>query len=186
MFSPAGAVMPTPMVFSCFGSLFGAWTSAYAEGATAAASQTGIAANQAIYVPVVLTTGATWTRGWWWNGSVPGNAGNIAVGIYDEAGNRLATTGAVAASGASVVQSAAFSASVFLYPGAYYVGYSPSASGVNATWGFSSSSSVQRGRYAGAYTQAVGSHPLPATATFATWSSQVVPMFGIARTSFAI
>ena len=184
MFSPPGAVMPTPMVISSCNSLFGAWTSGYAESATAPASATGITANQAIYVPFVVTQPTTWTRGWWYNGSVGANQGNVAVGIYDEAGNRLATTGAVAAAGDSVVQTAAFSASVFLYPGVYYVAYEPSASGVNATFGYSAS--LPRGRFAGCYTQAVGSHPLPATATFATWASFVMPLYGIARTSFAI
>jgi len=184
MFSPPGAVMPMPMCVGAVTSLFGAWSSGYAESATAPASATGITANQALYVPFVVTKPTTWTQGWWYNGSVGANQGNVAVGIYDESGNRLATTGAVAAAGNSVIQQATFAASVLLNPGVYYMAYEPSASGVNATTGYSAS--LPRGKFAGCYTQAVGSHPLPATATFATWASFVMPMFGIARTSFAI
>lgn len=184
MFSPPGLRLPMPMVIGITTSLFGAWTSSYAESAAAPAAQTGIAANQAIYCPFVVTETTLWTRGWWYNGSTPANQGNVCVAIYDEAGTRLATTGAVAAAGASVIQDAAFAASVTLTPGVYYVGYSPSASGVTAVTAYPGS--FQRGALAGLYTQATGGHPLPATATYATWSSQVLPLFGITRTSFAI
>lgn len=183
MFSPTGSVMPMPMVVGSVTSLFAAWNASYAESATAPASSTGITANEAIYVPFVVTEPTTWTRGFWYNGSVGANQGNVCIGIYDEAGNRLATTGAVAASGAAI-QSAAFTASVFLQPGNYYMAYSPSASGINAIMGYTAS--LPRGRYAGCYRQAVGSHPLPSTATFATWTSLVMPVFGVARTSFAL
>lgn len=172
------------MVMSNISSFFVAHTAGYAESATAPTTQTGPAANLAIYVPFATTSPETWTRGWWYNGSVATNQGNVAVGIYNAAGTRLATTGAVAAAGNSVIQDAAFSASVFLSPGMYYMAWEASASGVTSCFGYAAS--LPRGREAGAYIQNVGSHPLPATATFATWSSQIMPVFGIARTSFAI
>lgn len=156
-----------------------------AGGQGTPASATGPAANEAQYLPFMVTQTATFTRGFWWNGSVATNAGNVAVGIYDEAGVRLATTGAVAASGNSVVQSAAFAASVTLSPGMYYMAISFSgAAGANATT--ANAASLPIGRSSGMYRQAVGSHPLPTNATFATWTSQVVPVFGITTTSFAI
>lgn len=183
MYSPPFSVRPTPAVIS----ILSPWSSYYApisESQAAPASATGIAANEAQYAPFVVTTPATFTRGFWFNGSVPANYGNACVGIYDEAQARLATTGAVAAGTASVVQSAAFAASVLLTPGVYYMAISFSASGLNAITAYTAS--LSRGRFSGMYRQAVGSHPLPATAAFATWTSQVVPLWGVATTGFAI
>lgn len=147
--------------------------------------QTGNAANQAVFVPFVVTTPRTFQRGFWINGTVPANLGNVSIGIYDEAGNRLATTGNVAAAGASVLQGAAFAAAVTLGPGRYYMAFeSTGASGATAVTGYASNAAERR---SGLYTQAVGANPLPATATFATWTTGiVVPVFGISSTSFAL
>lgn len=173
-----------PSVIS-IASLWASYSGAITAGGQGTpASATGNAANEAVYVPFMVTQTATFTRGFWWNGSVATNAGNVAVGIYDEAGVRQATTGAVAASGNSVVQSAAFAASVTLSPGMYYMAISFSASGVNSTT--ANAASLPIGRFCGLYRQAVGSHPLPTNATYATWTSQVVPVFGVATTSFAL
>ena len=147
-------------------------------------SATGPAANQAIYVPFYVTERKSWDRGFWFNGSVATNAGNASVGVYDTAGNQRATTGNVAASGNSIIQTAVFTASVTLDPGTYYMAIEFSASGVNSTTGWAAS--AISGRLIGAYTQAVGSNPLPATATFATWSSMVIPVYGISALGFAI
>lgn len=173
--------LPTPLVLSCVSRWSGFhdfWLMQY----NAVVSSTTVA-NLAIYVPIVVSTPATFTRGFWQNGSVATNAGNACVGIYNPAGTQLATTGAVAASGNSIIQSAVLTASVSLTPGTYYMAISYSASGANGTSGFAGSG---QSRFAGLYLQAVGSHPLPSPATFATWASNVVPLFGITQTSFAI
>lgn len=182
MYTPPSYVFPTPIVLS-HGSLFGALNvSNYLTGG--AASRTGNAANMAIYAPIVTTERETWGYGFWWNGSVATNAGNVSVGVYDTAGTQLATTGNVAASGNSVVQAAVFTASVVLNPGSYYVGWMlTTGAGLNAIFGYAASLEFTE---LGVLQQAVGSNPLPATATFATWSSQVLPIFGISRASFAI
>lgn len=146
---------------------------------------TGPAANQAIYVPFVVTTPATFTRGWWYNGTTPDATNNVSVGIYTPDGVRQATTGNVAIGAASVIVGAAFSANYAALPGLYYMGIMYTV-GADANGIFGIAASVQHGRWAGLYTQAVGSNPLPANATFATWSSMAVPFFGIATTSFAI
>lgn len=176
--------LPTPQVLgiTCPWCALGGFLSSSTTGAPASA--TGPAANQAIFVPFVVTDPYVAHRGWWWNGSVATNAGNVSVGIYDASGTRLATTGSVAASGNSVIQTAAFTADVTLYPGqVYYMAIEFSASGLNSTTAYASNLTM---RMAGLLTQAVGANPLPANATFATWSSQVVPEFGIGSTSFAI
>lgn len=50
-------------------------------------------------------------------------SGNICVGLYDSAGNRIATSGSVACPAAGVA-SIAFSANVVCAPGTYYVAMS--------------------------------------------------------------
>lgn len=148
------------------------------------ASSTGPSANVATYFPFICTRTYTWTRGFWYNGSAPDGTNNISVAVYNEAGTRLATTGNVALSGASVIQSAAFSASVSLPVGTYYMGCMYSV-GADAN-GLFAYPSTALSKIAGLYSESVGSNPMPSSATFATYSAAVVPYIGIARTSFAI
>lgn len=182
MYSPPPSLLVTPLVLAnvC---PFSPFNGGIAESSVTPASATGNATNEALYFPFVVTTPATFTRGFWYNGSAP--AGNVCVGIYSEAQSRLATTGSVAAAGASVVQTAAFSASVALDPGVYYMAFELSAgAGLNQVVAYSNG--LQKGKLTGLYRQAVGAFPLPATAAFATWTSQVIPIIGVATTSFAI
>jgi hypothetical protein len=175
--------LPTPQVLGITSPWCSISTYVIAQ-AVQAASATGPAANQAIYVPIVVTTPATFTRGFWYNGSAPDGTNNVSVGIYTPDGTRQATTGNVALSGASVIQSAALTANYAAPSGLYYMAieYSVGAD-ANGCVAFGSSVAYKN---AGAYTQAVGSNPLPATATFATWTAMVMPVFGITQTSFAI
>jgi hypothetical protein len=139
-------------------------------------------ANQAIYVPFVVTTTAIFTRGFWYNGSGT-LAGNTSVGIYTPDQTRQCTTGAIAQSGGSVIQSAAFTAAYTATPGVYYMGILFSATTASGCFAYAASATF---RSAGLYTEATGVAALPATAVFATWASFVVPYFGITQTSFAI
>lgn len=179
-YSPPAIVLRTPLVLPV-NSPWCAYSGYYSNTTSAPASATSPTANQAIYVPIVVTTTATFTRGFWWNGSAPG--GNTCVGLYTPDGTRQATTGSVASSGASAIQSAAFAASYVATPGIYYMAIQFSAATVNGTSGYGPSLLF---RMIGLYTQAVGSFPLPASATFATWTSFLLPHFGITQTSFAI
>lgn len=175
------AWMQTPAVIP----ITSPWSSFYtaiSESATAPASATSIA-NEAVYVPFIVTTPATFTRGFWLTGTLPDGVTTAQVGIYDTAQVRLASTAATAMSGASVIQSAAFTASVALLPGVYYMAFVNNAADANGITGYSAS--VSRGRTAGYYRQASAA-PLPATATFATWASTLIPYFGVATTSFAL
>lgn len=183
MYSPPRFDFPTPKVIGVASLLANFHYNTLATGA-APASATGPAANEAQYWPFVITQQRTFDRGWWFNGTTPDGTNNVSVGIYDEAGNRLATTGNVALSGASVIQQAAFSASVTLAPGRYYMAieYTVGAD-ANGCVGYAA---TLNHRWAGPYRQAVGANPLPSTATFATWTSQVVPVFGISASGFAI
>lgn len=169
--------LPTPQVLG----LTSRWASVFGTTAVAPISATSPTANQAIYVPIVVTTTVTFRRGFWWNGSAPG--GNTCVGIYTPDGTRQATTGSVASAGASVIQDAALSANYTATPGVYYMAIELSAATVNGSTSFAASTNY---RIQGLYTQAVGAFPLPANATFANWASRVIPVFGVTQTSFAI
>jgi hypothetical protein len=130
------------------------------------------AANQALYVPFTVSDRVTFTRAHWYNGATA--SGNVDVGIYNEAAARLCSTGAVAQGTINVVQTAAFTASVALNPGRYYMAMS--CSSATATM-FASSASLLP-IMAGMYQQATA-HVLPATATFATWTSTMQPLFSV-------
>src|SRR4051794_4906204 len=74
--------------------------------------------NQAKYVPVLLTVPVVVTKLAWLNGATLGS--NIDVGIYDDNGLRLVSSGAVAQSGVSAVQVADITDTP-LGPGCYYL-----------------------------------------------------------------
>lgn len=134
-------------------------------------------ANQAIYLPFAIPSTATFKRGYVYNGATA--AGSWDVGIYNEAGTRLASSGAVVMAGINVIQVLSLTANVTLTPGRYYMGLSNTlatatvfGNAVNVTY-----------RRSGLYTQATA-NPLPSTATFATWTSQILPYFGISQYAF--
>lgn len=181
MISVPSPTMPTPLVMpiTSLWCAWGAYRATWSPGVPV--SSTNPAANQAIYVPFVVTTAATFTRGFWYNGATL--TGNVSVGIYDEAGNRLATTGAVARTAASSIESAAFTAAVTLAPGRYYMAILFAAATATGCFAYVAAGFF---RVAGIVTQATGVAALPATAVYATWASMVLPYFGITQTSFAI
>jgi hypothetical protein len=168
----------TPAVISPFSRLAGTWAASTSIASTAPVSSTSVA-NDAVYIPFWIPQTAVFVSGLVYNGSAP--AGNCDIGIYDEAGNRLGSTGATAKSGASAIQRIALTASVTLTPGRYYMGYSESASTANSV--FAWAAAVPMGRYVGMYRQATA-HPLPNPATFATWASAIIPVFAISQHAF--
>lgn len=173
--------LPTPKVINALTSpwsALGPYRAAVAGGVPATA--TGPTAARAIIVPFLVTTPATFRRGWWVNGSAPG--GNFCVGIHTPDGVRRATTGNVAASGASTIQQAAFTANYDAPVGLHYMSISISTSAANQV--FASAASVAH-RVAGLYIMSTA-NPLPDPITFAAWVSEPLPLFGIAQTSFAI
>jgi len=102
-------------------------------------------------------------------------AGNVDVGIYDTAGNRLISSGATAQSGTSTIQ--LLPMSYTLAPGLYYCAFSASSGSANfLRW---PASSVWF-RIAGHFQQSTA-HPLPATATFAAAAQNDIPIFGLTR-----
>ena len=103
--------------------------------------------------------------------------GNVDVGIYDEAGNRLVSNGAVATAAAGVQT---FNITdTTLVPGRYYVGISCSAT----TPAFKECSPLWAASAVGATLvgarQAAAVHPLPATVTYATPTRLTMPLFSL-------
>jgi hypothetical protein len=142
---------------------------------TGSTSSTWPSANLAIYVPVTIPDRASFAslRAFFVNASAV--AGNVDVGIYDEAWARIASTGAVAQAGTAVVQDLAALAAV-LAPGRYYLAAScSSASATNYTLtGFVAGELAALG-----LAQQATAHPLPATATPVAYAQTILPSFGI-------
>lgn len=167
---PGGPVMPYIHPFS-LGAI-----PAFHYGIATPASAVWPTANTAIYVPLNLPTGYLVKRLWCLNGGTA--AGNIDIGIYDAAGNRLTSSGAVAQAGTNAIQHFDIT-DYLLAPGSYYMAMSCSL-GTATVWKSTGQSATFVG-IAGCLSQA-SAHPLPATATFAS-AIITIPFFGITNTA---
>lgn len=149
-----------------------------------AAPATGIspwsdAANCLLAFPFVLEQMTTFYKGFWVNGSAAGN--NSEVGIWDDAYNKITTTGSVAGSGNSVPQAATLGATVTLPPGLYYAGMAHNATTTNQLFRWSVGTQGQ------AYWQAMGCWrqsgitlgSLGSTATPGDMTNIAFPLFGL-------
>lgn len=132
-------------------------------------------ANDAIFVPILVVTAKQAERGFWYN-AAGALAGNVDVGIFNVGGLKICSTGSVALSGINAIQDAAMATPTIIPPGQYYMGIEFSTSTANNSQAHAASI---LSRYWGVMRQAVGSFPLPATATFAAWTSTILPAFGI-------
>jgi len=129
------------------------------------------AANRALYMPFMVEVAVTAYLIAWQNGSTI--SGNLDVGIYSVTGARLVSTGSIAHSGASTVQTGNIADTV-LTPGVYYV-----AMNVDNTTGTFFRTTVMSGgflRVYGMQQQAVGAVTLPDPATFANPASAYLPL----------
>jgi hypothetical protein len=144
------------------------------------------AANCLLAFPFVLESQTTFYKGFWVNGSAAG--GNTEVGIWDDAFNKLVTTGSVAGASNSVPQAAAFasSATPTLSPGRYYAGIAHSATTTNQLFRWSAGTAGNYWQALGCWRQSgitLGS--LAATATPGDMTNAGFPLFGlITRSGF--
>tara|TARA_R110000868_G_scaffold300246_1_gene560684 strand:- start:604 stop:1191 length:588 start_codon:yes stop_codon:yes gene_type:complete len=109
--------------------------------------------------------------------NIPTGVVTAEVGIYNENGTRLATTGTVTMATPASQQSSAFTSAVTLKPGCYYIGW------VNRDWTSGGGAGIapfrgtaalnaNKHRAMGNFEQFIGaSTALPATATFAVMST---------------
>jgi hypothetical protein len=151
-------------------------------GATGAVSNiTSIAAitwtaNQAVYMPVTLPWAYPVTRVFWVNGSTIGN--NVDFGIYSPGGQRIYSTGSTAQVGTSTIQYVSPATPFILPAGRYFFAYV--TSGTTST-AYGNLPTAALAAISGMLTQATAL-PLPASATFATFSNVGIVLAGITRT----
>jgi hypothetical protein len=134
-------------------------------------------ANLGLYFPLTVQRSVLVSRLAWCNGTVNA-AANIDVGIYDYELNRLVSTGNTLMSGANAVQSVDIT-DLSLPPGRYYlamvVDTVTTATFLRGVGGATLSAETIRAHGAA---QEASASPLPATATFAAFAQNYVPIFG--------
>jgi hypothetical protein len=130
-------------------------------------------ANLAVFVPFGVSRPFLVREMWWFNGSTAG--GNIDVGLYDTAGNRLASLGSTAQGAASSIITSSTFTDYTLAPGDYYMAFAASAT--TAAVGFySAAANISAGFGVGQMTTAL---PLPNPATIVPLTNAMVPYFGL-------
>ena len=131
-------------------------------------------ANLALYVPFYVPETIIIKRVFWSNGSTV--SGNVDMGIYDDAGTRIASTGSTAQSGTTAPQTVALAAT--LTAGMYYLGLAmDNISGriTRATGGTGGIGIL----VATGMVQEASAFPLPNPATFAALTTNYMPLFGV-------
>lgn len=154
--------------YNCLGSEYVSAPSTYA-------SNNWIAVNVAVFIPFWITEAVVATKMYWQNGAAV--AGNIDVGIYDEAGNALVTKGNTLQAGISNIQTVDITDTV-LSRGNYYMAMSSDTSGV--TQKVVASTQGALAEIAFGFLEQATANPLPTpTATFAKYTRNFWPIFGI-------
>lgn len=142
----------------------------------ASAGGTWPAANRALYAPFIVEVAVT---AYQMAFEVVTQSGNCDVGIYDELGNRLVSSGstAVAVAGLQAIDIT----DTLLTPGVYYMAMN--VDNTTASVMRSSSTPALLLRVLGAQQQAVGAVTLPDPAVFANPASAYFPSLSIALTA---
>lgn len=135
-------------------------------------SATYPSANRAVFYPFRALTSFTVYGFWMLNGATA--SGNIDLGIYSLDGTRLTSTGTNAQSGTSTKQEITLGSSVLLGAGMYYMALAmDNATGTVLRRSTSAIMNKMHG-----LKQSATSFVLPATVTFATYSSASLPIYG--------
>lgn len=137
----------------------------------APASATYPAADRALFYPVRLSQPVLVKVLYWVNGATV--AGNVDVGIYDEAGTRLLSTGSTAQATVSVLQQVNVT-DTLIGPGLFYLAIAASL----ATATFLSQNAAADTMLQAGVAQMATAMPLPATATLEKMVSVYKPLFG--------
>lgn len=144
----------------------------YPEYGASEVATGGVGANnRTIYVPVTIPADCTIT-GVRIRVSTGGGSNQISLALMDDAGNRVATTGAITTP-ANGVSSTAFTASASVTAGRYWLAISASSSGT----GFSLAASATNNTPA--YTRFENAHPVPSSMTSAGETSVKPILVGI-------
>lgn len=149
----------------------------YALNAGAAASTAWPTAGLALYIPFYVSAPGLAQGIFVQNGTAV--SGNVEVALYDEYGNKIATSGKIAQAGTSAPQYVAFGSPVQLTTGRYYIAlmFDNTTSTVLA-WG-TSAAATNVNRMLGVLEQTGQSAGLPAAAVFATSARSLLPIVGV-------
>ena len=159
-----------PLDVSAGGGFISSYTMAMGFFSTAGASTAWPAANRALFVPIRVPMPITVYKLAIGAGTTA--TGNFDVGIYDASGNRLVSSGATA-KGASVEHILNITDTV-IGPGLYHLAMA--ADGTNNYVTFTPNTpAAQRLRLLGCL-EAATSYPLPATVTFAAYTSTALAL----------
>ena len=131
-------------------------------------------ANLAMYIPFCLSVTITIAKLWLYVGVA---ANNWDIGIYDEAGTRLVSSGSTAAASTGI--EVADVTDTVVGPGLFYFGqaWNGTAGGPH---GLVLTGLVYAQRSIGIVEQ-TSAFPLPATATFAAFARTIIPFMGLSR-----
>lgn len=146
-------------------------------GAGGTSSQSWPSINLAVFTPLWLSWPYTAQRVFWVNGGTI--SGNVDMGIYTPGGARIWSAGSTVQSGATTLQYVG-TGGLRLAPGPYYLALTFSATSGHVTG--SGLNSVTSARLAG-LVQMASALPLPATATFATSTTNLWPLMGLTTTA---
>lgn len=170
-----GGSMPMPPIVNTF-----SWHGVGSQLLTAVAptSQTWPTANKAIFVPITVTEDITVVKLWCLNGATA--SGNLNMALYDSAFAQIANSeiGSTAQTGTNVIQELNIT-DVSLAAGLYYIALVFN----NATatvFGRVSPFATTEGLQSLGMFEQTSSFDLPATATPAALSSNLIPYCGIA------
>lgn len=135
-------------------------------------SATWPVANVALYMPITLQTPAIAYQLWVWNGAT--TSGNFDIGLFNESGTKLVSSGATAQSGTSSIQLVDI-ADTLLPVGTTWIGLAfPNTTAtvlrINPPFRYTAP--------LGCYQQTTA-YPLPSPATYARIAQVFIPMCGI-------
>ena len=131
-------------------------------------------ANTAYFIPFRLSEPVTVTLLWWLNGTAV--AGNVDCGLYDAAGTRIVSAGSTAQAGTSAIQSVNIT-DTLIGPGTFFMALALDDA-TTATIRRFAPGNASFLKACGCAEQATA-FALPATATFATYGPNFLPIFGM-------
>jgi len=168
MLSRPGEIMVTPWSYQSIG------VPLYKGGFGSPSGVNYVTANLAVFIPFGVPEAVTVTKLWFSNGAAV--AGLLDVAIYDPAGTRLVSTGSTGQSGTNRIQVVDVG-DIALGRGVYYLAISSDTSGATQKV-LAAAPAAAIGQAMGLLQQA-SAFVLPATATFAAFTSAFVPLCGL-------
>jgi len=151
---------------------------------TAPTSLAWPSAGLALYIPEYIAAPGLVVGAFWQNGTAV--AGNVELALYDEDGNKLATTGLIAAATVSVPQYTAFASPVLVTTGRYYLAVVASSASQQFLAWTTSAAATNVNRMFGILEQAGLGSGLPASWTPVTSARSYLPLVSLSFMTAAV